>query len=120
MARPVDLKQLIRLIHDQKDVEANLILDEGCVIHTEDAAPLVKVINYFMNYLSGLTDRPLEIALDLMPGSFLLSLMAFTDKQELDQLSDNLEGALKDYNASFEVKHDQGNYVQIKISFSNN
>ena len=50
MSSPLDLKRLIQLIHDQKDIEAELILDEGCVINIEDQAPLVKIINYFLKH----------------------------------------------------------------------
>ena len=48
----VDLKQLIMLIKDNKNFEANLILDEGCILMTEDPKPLVKVVNYIINYQS--------------------------------------------------------------------
>ena len=32
-----------------KDIEANLILDEGCTFETDDPKPLVKIINYVSN-----------------------------------------------------------------------
>ena len=51
MANPVDLKQLLQLINDQKGLDTNLCLDSGCVIDVEDKTPLIKVINYFLNYL---------------------------------------------------------------------
>ena len=47
----VDLKRLIYMIKDTKNLNANLILDDGCVFDTADPKPLVKVINYIINYL---------------------------------------------------------------------
>jgi hypothetical protein len=46
---PVDLKSLLFMIKENKNIEANLILDEGCLLETEDVKPLVKVINYLLN-----------------------------------------------------------------------
>ena len=50
-ANQYDLKQLIYLIKDNKDFDANLILDEGCRIETEDPKPLIKPLNYIINYI---------------------------------------------------------------------
>ena len=47
----IDLKQLLHLIHDNKEFDVNFILDEGCVILADDPKPLIKVLNYLINYL---------------------------------------------------------------------
>ena len=114
----VDLKSLIQLIKDNKDFEANLILDEGCVLETEDPKPLVKVLNYLINYLKDLSDRPLEISLDLRPQDFLLSLMVYTDKSDLPDVSDQINEVLKQYKASLENIHNAGQNFQFKLAFS--
>ena len=114
----VDLKRLILLIKENKDFEANLILDEGCVLETADPKPLVKVINYFINYLNQLSDQPLEISLDLRISNNLLSLMVYTDKQDLPDISSGIEDVLKTYKASIEQIHEKGKYIQFKISFA--
>ena len=114
----VDLKGLIQLIRENKEFEANLILDEGCIFETEDPKPLVKVLNYLINYLKDLSDRPLEISLDLRPQDFLLSLMAYTDKSDLPSVSDQIDDVLKQYNASLENIHSAGQNFQFKIAFS--
>jgi hypothetical protein len=113
-----DLKQLIYLIKDNKDFKANLILDEGCVINTDDPKPLIKVLNYVINYLKQLTKQPLEISLDLRVKDYLLSLMAYSDKRDLPEISDQIDEALKIYNASKDVVHEKGKYIQIKINFN--
>jgi hypothetical protein len=114
----VDLKRLILMIKESKDFNANLILDEGCFLETADAKPLVKVINYIINYLNQLADRPLEISLDLRSNDYLLSLMVYTDKQELPAASDQLPAVLKDYRAGLDKIHEKGKYLQFKISFA--
>lgn len=118
MSSPVDLKRLIQLIFDQKDIEAELILDEGCVINIEDQGPLVKVINYFINYLNALTKGPLNIGLDLMGDQILLSFIAYTAEASIPEVSANVPDALKSFNANYDFDHKEGSYVQIKIHFS--
>ena len=114
----VDLKQLILLIKANKDFEANLILDEGCALMTDDPKPLVKVINYLINYLGQLSDKALEISLDLRSDDNLLSMMVYTDKTELPEMSSEIDGVLKSYKATLESIHESGKYVQFKVSFA--
>jgi hypothetical protein len=114
----VDLKQLIMLIKDTKEIEANLILDEGCTLMTDDPKPLVKVINYIINYLGQLSDQALEISLDLRTSDHLLSLMVYTDKTDLPPISTEIDDVLKAYKASLEKIHESGKYIQIKVSFA--
>jgi hypothetical protein len=118
MASRVDLKQLLQLINDQKGLDTNLCLDSGCVIETDEQKSIIKVINYFLNYLHQLSDKTMEISLDLMSNSILLVLMAFTDKESLPEVSPNLESALEAFNAKYKLVHKAGSYVQIKIEFS--
>ena len=114
----VDLKQLILRIKESKGFEANLILNEGCIIYIQDTTPLIKVLNYIINYMNQLTDRPLEVSLDLRMNDFLLIVMAYTEKSDLPNLSDQLDGVLKDYNAKLDKVHEAGKYLQLKLSFA--
>jgi hypothetical protein len=113
-----DLKQLMLLIQDNKEFNANLCLDEGCLIEAEDVTHLVKVINYSINYLSQLTQKPLEVALDLRPNDFMLNMMAYTDQTDLPAVNDQIPEVLKTYNAAFERIQEDGKYVQIKLTFN--
>ncbi|TFG98164.1 MAG: hypothetical protein E4H13_10145 [Calditrichales bacterium] len=114
----VDLKRLILLIKENKDFQANLILDEGCVLETADAKPLIKVINYLINYLNQLSEQPVEISLDLRSSDYLLNLMVYTAAAELPAPSGEVENILKSYNASMEKIHESGKYIQFKVSFA--
>ncbi len=93
------------------------VIDEGCGIDTEDPKPLLKVLNYLINYLKQLTKSPLEISLDLHDKDCLLSLMAYSDAAELPEISEQLDESLKLYNASKKVIHEKDKYIQIKLSF---
>jgi hypothetical protein len=117
-AQRVDLKKLLLLIKDGKDFDANLCLDEGCTLEAEDTTPLIKVFNYIINYMNQLTDKPLEISLDLRSNDYLLGFMAYTEQSDLPALSSNLQDVLKDYHASLEQVHEKGKYLQVKLSFT--
>ena len=113
----LDLKALIKYIVDQKDLKANLILDEGCVLQIEDPKPLVKVLNYFFNYLNQISTHPLQVGLDLMHDQYLLSFLAYTQDEELPALNENISQILEEYSARYNVLHQKGSYVQIKLHF---
>ncbi len=113
----IDLKQMLFLIREQKDVEANFILDEGCTIESENPKPLIKVLNYLFNFMSQFTDRPMEISLDLLSDSYRLTFLSFCDLQEEPAISDQLSDALNDYDAEFSMTNHAGQYLQLVISF---
>ncbi len=115
----IDLKQLLHLIHDNKEFDVNFILDEGCVIYAEDPKPLIKVLNYLINYLTPLTAQPLEISLDLRGNDILLSMMAYTEQSDLPELSSQVSDAITVYNGKLDQQHETGKYLQFKLFFSN-
>ncbi|MFC2088915.1 hypothetical protein ACFLSX_04875, partial [Calditrichota bacterium] len=88
-----------------------------CLVDTDDPTPLIKVINYIINYLSKLTDRKLEISLNEQVGNYVLSFSVFTEKTDIPPISDQLNEAVKSYNASIDVKQKEGEYIQILITF---
>ena len=114
----IDLKQLFYLIRDQKGLNANLNLDAGCSLEVEDPKPLIKVINYILNYLLKLTEHPLEISLDLLPETYRLSMLSFSTTEELPEISSQLKEILNDYKAGFNLEHNHGKYIQVTITFS--
>ena len=56
----VDLRDLILMIKEQKQVNANFSLEFDCVIETDNITPLIKVINYAINYINQLVGRSLS------------------------------------------------------------
>jgi len=115
--KTIDLKQLLFFISDQKELDINLNLDEGCTFDTDDPKPLIKVINYIINYLARLTKQTIEISLDLLPEHFRLSMLVYTTTEQLPEISGNLQTALNAYKATFQLQHKTGQYVQATISF---
>jgi hypothetical protein len=113
----LNLKNLVQYIFANKEAEANLCLDEGCILDTDDPKPLVKIINYLINYLDQLTDRPLEVGLDLLQDGYLLTVMAFTEKTELPAVSDQIAPALEPFNAQLDTVSEAGSHVQFKLMF---
>jgi hypothetical protein len=113
----IDLRKLIMMIKEQKGMDANLSLEFECHVEHEDPKPLVKIINYIINYLSPLTEKAIEISLNAGRDGSILSFAVFTEQEELPAISDQLGGALEEYHASLEVKHQQSEYLQIIIQF---
>ena len=113
----LDLRDLMKKIQEQKQMNANLSLEFDCVIETEDPTPLIKVINYIINYLTPLTDKPLEISLNAQMSGVLISFSIFTEQTSFPLLSEQINDALQNYNASYEVKQEEGKYFQIIITF---
>jgi hypothetical protein len=114
----MDLRDLMMMIKEKKDMNANMSLEFDCSVETDDPSSLVKVINYIINYLSPLTDRAIEISLNAHRGGSMLSFAAFTEAATVPTVSDQIEGALEAYNATLEVTHKEGQYVQIIITFN--
>ena len=114
----IDLKQLLFMIKENKKMEANLILDEGCTIKAQDSKPLVKIINYIINYFEQFIEQALEISLDLYPDNCALIFLGYTKQNEFPPLSGQLQDALKDYHATLKTTHKQDRYYQIRILFS--
>lgn len=114
----IDLKQLFYLIREQKGLQANLNLDEGCTLEADDPKPLIKVLNYLLNYLKQLSEHPLEISLDLLPESYRLSMLAYSVETSLPEVSNQVQATLKDYQAKSTLEHNSEKYVRITVTFN--
>ena len=114
----LDLRDLMNKIQEQKQMDANLSLEFDCVVETEDPTSLIKVINYIINYLTPLTDKSLEISLNAQMSGILLSFSIFTEQTSFPPLSEQLNDALKAYDAEYEIKKEEGKYFQILIKFA--
>ena len=113
----IDLRKLMLMIQEQKQMNANLALEFECDVDHDDPKPLIKLINYIINYLTPLSEKAIEISLNAYREGSMLSFALFTEETEIPPLSDQLDDTLKLYNASLELKHDEGKFVQILITF---
>jgi hypothetical protein len=113
----VDLRDLILKIKEQKQMNAELTLEFDCVIDTEDISPLVKVINYAINYIAQLTDTPQQISLNASMSGITIAFTTFTERTDLPAISPQVNEALRIYNGVLEQKGDPGRYTQLLIHF---
>jgi hypothetical protein len=113
----IDLRDLIFKIKGQKPMNANLSLEFDCLIETDDIKPLVKVINYAINYISQLSDQPQQIELNKSMSGIVLSFTAFTSKFNIPDINPQVSEALEYYNAVLEQKGEPGKYIQLLLNF---
>ena len=115
----IDLRDLILKIKEQKQIDANLTLEFDCFIETDDVKPLIKVINYCINYISQLTDQQQQISLNASMSGITIGFTAFTSSTELQEINPQVNEALAPYNAVLEQKGEVGKYTQLLITFKN-
>ncbi len=115
MAEEIDLRNLMMKIQEMKKMNANLALEFDCVIVVEDINPLVKVINYSINYVSQLSDQELQISLNQSMSGITLGFTIFTETTELPAINEQVIEALKQYQGSIELKSEAGKYAQLLI-----
>jgi hypothetical protein len=113
----IDLRDLIMMIKEKKEMEANLALEFDCRIEVEDYKPLVKVINYAMNYIAHLATQPMQISLNTGGGGYLMGFTAFTDRTEFPPLSEQVPDALKAYDATITMGGEPGKYAKLLLTF---
>lgn len=116
-AEVIDLRDLMMKVQEMKKMSANLALEFDCVIEVEDINPLVKVINYSINYITQLTEQELQISLNQSMSGITLSFTAFTETTELPAINEQVIDALKQYQGSIELKSEPGKYAQLLILF---
>ena len=113
----IDLGNLLNIILDQKKVDTTLNIGPECKVDAEDPKPLVKIINYLINYLKQITEESIDVSLNTQSSGCLLCFIVSTDLKELPPLSTNLNDALKPYYAAMRVVFEEGKYAQIIINF---
>ena len=113
----IDLRDLMRKIQEMKKMDANFALEFDCVIEVEDINPLVKVINYSINYINQLSDQKLQVSLNQSMSGITLGFTIFTDTTELAAINEQVNESLKQYKASIELKKETGKFAQLLISF---
>ena len=95
-----DLRNLMMNIQEKKQMNANLELEFDCVIEVEDITPLVKVINYAVNYITQLSEEQMQISLNATLSSITLGFTTFTSKETFPPINTQAQDLLKQYSAS--------------------
>jgi len=118
MAETIDLRDLIMSIKENKKMDANLALEFDCRLEVEDYKPLVKVINYAINYIQQLQKEPMQISLNAGGDGYMLGFTAFTDQTEFPALSEQAAEACQAYNARLKQSGEPGKYVKVLLTFA--
>ena len=113
----MDLRNLMIMINEKKGLNAQLALEFDCTLEVEDLEPLVKVINYSINYIQQLTDKPLQISLYSGFSENSLVFQAFTSQSEFPPISEKVSEALNPFNGSINFDAEPGKFVQVQLKF---
>ena len=113
----IDLGNLLNYIFDQKKVDTTLNLGRECMVNAGDPKPLVKIINYLINYLKQITNDTINVSLNTQSTGCLLCFIVSTDLKQLPPLNENLYEALKPYYAAMRAVFEEGKYAQIILNF---
>ncbi len=113
----IDLRDLIMMIKEKKQMNANFALEFDCRLEVEDYKPLVKVLNYAINYIGQLTDQPMQISLNAGDKGYMLGFTAFTSKSEFPAINPEVVEALKPYKATAAVSGEPAKYAKLLITF---
>ena len=114
---PIEIGNLLRYITENKPIKSNLNIDQTCTINAGDPKPLIKILNYLLNYLDQISEGIIDISLKEQSEGCLLCLIISTSSKTLPPVSENLEKALKNYNAAMRIVFEEGKYAQILINF---
>ena len=114
----IDLRNLIFLINEHKEINANFSMDYNCQLEVEDYKPLVKVINYAINYIGQLTNQEMQINLNAGEKFHMLVLTAYTEQTEFPPISEKVTEVLQPYNATISLESEPGKYAQIQLKFN--
>lgn len=113
----IDLRNLMLMIKEKKEIECTLALEFDCKIEVENIESLIKVINYAINYISQLANQPMQISLYAGYSEHTLVFTAFTAATEFPPISEKVSEALVPYNATISFDGEAGKFAQIKLTF---
>lgn len=117
MPETIDLRDLILSIQEKKQMDANLALEFDCRLEVDDYKPLVKVINYAINYVQQLQNQPMQISLNAGSDGFMLGFSAFTEHAEFPPLNEQAVDACASFQATLTRSGEAGKYVKVLVTF---
>lgn len=114
----VDLRDLILMIKEKKEMEINLALEFDCRLEVDDYKPLVKVLNYAINYVNQLASQPMQVSLNMSSTGYLMGFTAFTTESEFPPLNPQVGEALQPYHAKITLGGEPGKFVKLLLTFT--
>ncbi|MBL7960492.1 hypothetical protein JNL27_09675 [bacterium] len=114
----IDLRELILLIKQNKEFDSHVCLDLGCSIEGHNAKPLVKTINYIINYLKEAGNGEIQIDLDSHHSKHQLVFIVHTGKQTLPPPSDQLQSIMNSYYGTIQWIFEPEKYAKCQLSFN--
>ena len=114
----INLRDLILQINQKKDFDSHLCLDLGCSIEGEDTKPLIKAVNYIINYLKEAGGGEIQIDLDSHHSKHQLVFIVHTNKQTLPVPANQLPSTLKTYNGTIEWVLEPEKYAKCQLTFN--
>jgi hypothetical protein len=115
---PINLREIILLIKQNKDFNSHLCLDLGCSIEGEDAKPLIKAVNYIINYMKEVGEGEIQIDLDSHHSKHQLVFIVHTEKQTLPTPNDHLQSIMNLYNGTIEWIFEPEKYAKCQLTFN--
>jgi hypothetical protein len=113
-----DLRELLLYISEKKEFNGNLELEHDCKVDSSDIKPLVKVINYIINFLENESKEMIYITLNKNNENITLVFTQKTDKPEMAEISSQVSDTLNDYKAKLEKTFKENTFIKILITFS--
>jgi hypothetical protein len=105
------------MINEKKGLNSQMALEFDCTLEVEELEPLVKIINYAINYIQQLADKPLQISLYSGFSENSLVFQAFTSKTEFPPISEKLSEVLNPYQGAINFDAEPGKFVQLQLKF---
>jgi len=81
----LDLKQLLILIDDDLDLEADLCLDLDCHVVTENPSKFVRLLRTVITHIRTHARGPISIGLSALRDSFDIAIVGHTDLTEIPE-----------------------------------
>lgn len=111
----IDLKKLLLLINDEKDLQADLCLDLNCSLVTDDPRPFIRSVNYIINYLRSLSTATLHIGLSAQKDVFIISFLVHPLDKTAKEFRPDVANVMEAYGLMVDVDVRPGAFAKVVI-----
>ena len=115
----LDLRDTIKMIEEAKpDMKLGLSLEFDCFVEAEDPKPLIKVLNYLINFTNQYTDETIQISLNVSMDSIILNIVAQTNVAEKPEINTQIPDVLNDYAGKIQYDFKPNEFIMMLITFA--